>query len=160
MPEISSQPQSLKCHSTPTRCTSSAIPILVLESESGSMPAEQVYWVQELGLRYEERDILNTDEWLSDIHVTAVNKLLKAQFPEQNGLQGTLALSELCRFQSSPVDMVQIVNISRGHWVCVSNVFSSPGVVEIFDSMPAYSTTSSTLKRQVSGVRKCTRILS
>ena len=38
--------------------------------------------------------------------------------------------------------------------MCVSNVFSPPGVVEVFDSMPAYSTTSSTLKKQVASILK------
>ena len=38
--------------------------------------------------------------------------------------------------------------------MCVSNVFSPPGVVEIFNSMPAYSTTSSGLKRQVAAILK------
>ena len=84
----------------------------------------------------------------------AANKLLKEQYPQQNGLQDTLVLAELCHFKSSPTDFVQIVNISRSRWVCVSNVFSSPGVVEVFDSMPAYSTTSSGLKRQVAAILK------
>ena len=155
--ELSSPLQLLpKYHSTPTRGASAPSPIVVSESESGSRstPAEQEYWIQELGLRNKERDILITGDWLNDLHVAAVNKLLKAQFPHQNGLQDTLALADLCRFQSSPTDFVQVVNISRSHWVCVSNVFSPPGVVEVFDSMPAYSTTSSTLKKQVASILK------
>ena len=77
-----------------------------------------------------------------------------AVYPHQNGLQDTLALADLCRFRSSPTDSVQIVNISCSHWVCASNVFSPPGVVEVFDRMPAYSTTSSALKRQVAAILK------
>ena len=136
-----SLPLQPKYHSTPTRGASATSPIVISESESGSRstPAEQEYWVQELGLRNEERDILHTGDWLNDLHVAAVNKLLKAQFPQQNGLQDTLALADLCRFQSSPTDFVKIVNISRSHWVCVSNVFSPPGVVEVFDSTPAHT---------------------
>ena len=107
-----------------------------------------------MGLKNREKDILSTGEWLSDAHMEAVNKLLKEQYPQQNGLQDTLVLAELCRFKSSPTDFVQIVNISRSHWVCVSNVFLSPGVVEVFDSMPAYSTTSSGLKKQVAAILK------
>ena len=84
----------------------------------------------------------------------AANKLLKEQYPQQNGLQDTLVLAELYRFKSSPTDFVQIVNISHSHWVCVSNVFSSPRVVGVFDSMLAYSTTLSGLKRQVSAILK------
>ena len=38
------------------------------------------------------------------------------------------------------------------HWVCVSNKLSSPGVVEVFDSMPAV--VSSTLTTQVAAIIK------
>jgi hypothetical protein len=113
-----------------------------------------VYWVQELGLKIREKHVLSTGDWISDLHMQAANKLLKEQYPKQNGLQDTLVLAELCRFRSSPTDFIQIVNISRSHWVCVSNVFSSSGVVEVFDSMPAYSTSSSSLKRQVAAMLK------
>ena len=62
-------------------------------------------------------------------------------------------LAELCRYRSiAAIDFVQIVNICRSHWVCVSNIFSPPGIVEVFDSMPAYSMTSSGLKRQVAAI--------
>ena len=152
-PELS-LPHHSPRHSTPKLGTTPSDPIFILENESGSAPADEVYWVQELGLKSEEKHILSTGEWLSDIHVAAANKLLKEQYPHQNGLQDTLALAELCRFRSSPTDFIQIVNISRSHWVCVSNVFSSPGVVEVFDSMPAYSTTLSGLKRQVAAILK------
>ena len=36
----------------------------------------------------------------------------------------------------------------------MSNIFSPPGIVEVFDSMPAYSMTSSGLKRQVAAILK------
>ena len=42
-----------------------------------------------------------------------------------------------------------MLNISQSHWVCVSDMLSPPGVVEVYDSMPAYSQHSSVLKRQV-----------
>ena len=45
-------------------------------------------------------------------------------------------------------NFVQIVNISCIHWVCVSNVLSSPGVVEVCDSKPNCSV-GSVLHRQV-----------
>ena len=47
---------------------------------------------------------------------------------------------------------MQILHISANHWVCASNVFSPPGVCDIFDSMPA--TYSSTLIRQVAAMMK------
>ena len=49
------------------------------------------------------------------------------------------------------------VHFACMHSVChytVLHVFSSTGIVEVFDSMPAYSTTSSGLKRQVAAILK------
>ena len=55
---------------------------------------------------------------------------------------------------SPPQDFVQIVNLSRQHWVCVSNVLSSPGVVDVYDSIPAYSRGSNTLQQQIAAILK------
>ena len=113
------------------------------------------YWIPQLLLTHAEKDILeSTHDWLSDLHINAANQLLKSQFPDQNGLQDTLTLSAMHPYKSSPRDFVQIMNIARNHWVCVANVFSSPGVVEVFDSMPSYSISSSSLKKQVAAVIK------
>ena len=89
--------------------------MFVLEQDSGSAPAGEVHWVEELGLKSQDKLILSTGEWLTDLYVAAANKLLKRQYPHQNGLQDTLALADQCRFRSSPTDFVQIVNISRSH---------------------------------------------
>ena len=91
-------------------------------------------------------------EWLSDEHVRAANKLLHLQFPTINGLQDPAILYERSRYQSGAQNFVQIINISQSHWVCASNMLSPPGVVEVYDSMPAYPTHSSVLKRQVAAI--------
>jgi len=113
---------------------------------------EALYWIKPLGLMEEDRKRLVTGDWLSDNHISAALKLLKKQYPHQNGLQSTQLLAKKLQWQSSNTDFVQILHISANHWVCASNVFSPPGVCDIFDSMPA--TYSSTLIRQVAAMMK------
>lgn len=97
---------------------------------------------------------LQEGEWLTDKHVNVFNNLVSCQFPAQNGVQCPLLLSELLKYGSSNEDFVQIVNLSRQHWVCVSNIFSSPGVVDVYDSIPRYSMKSFALKTQVATIMK------
>lgn len=112
------------------------------------------YWVKELGLHVEDKDIICNGDWLTDKHVNAMNKLLTDQFPVQEGLQDTLLLAFHSKYQSGVSNFVQVVNVSKQHWVCISNILSPPGVVEIYDSVPNYSFNSLSLKKQVAAILK------
>ena len=92
-------------------------------------------------------------KWLNDKHIYAASKLLKTQYPQQNGLMSTQLLAKKLQWNSSNVDFVQIVHVSGNHWTCISNVHSSPGVCDIYDSMPASK--CSTLTKQVAAVMQC-----
>ena len=59
------------------------------------------------------------NEWLTDKHINAVNNLLSHRFPSQNGLTCPLILDEYKKYESCSDNFVQIINISRKHWVCV-----------------------------------------
>ena len=102
----------------------------------------------------EDKCQLQQGEWLTDKHVNVFNNLVSCQFPKQNGFQCPLLLGELLNYGSSNEDFVQIVNLSRQHWVCVSNIFSSPGVVDVYDSIPSYSMKSFALQTQVATIMK------
>ena len=67
-------------------------------------------------------------------HIAAGNKLLKAIFPNQNGLQDTGLLSNK-RWNSKPEGFVQVLHVAGNHWVCASNKLSADHTVEIFDSL-------------------------
>ena len=56
-------------------------------------------------------------EVVTDKHISAVNKLLRHQYPNQNGLQDTILLAERSLWDSEPNRFIQIINISRQHWV-------------------------------------------
>ena len=95
-PDLSLPHQSQKCHSTPTPGITPTDPIFIPEQDSRSAPADEVHWVKELGPKGQDKYILSTGEWLTDLHVAAANKLLKEQYPLQNGLQDTFALADRC----------------------------------------------------------------
>lgn len=82
-----------------------------------------------------------------------MNILLRKQFPAQNGLQDTLELSKKLQWRSSSTDFVQIIHVSQNHWVCVSNCLTPPGVVEVYDSLPA--TFNATLLKQIAAIVRC-----
>lgn len=95
---------------------------------------------------------MSKHQWLNDNHITVAQELLQKQFPQQNGLQSTLLLAEKLQYRSSSRGFVQIVNISRVHWVCVSNINCPPEVVEVFDSIPSYSIKSHALHEQIAAI--------
>ena len=114
---------------------------------------ETEYWVKELGLSKHDEQVLSSGEWLNDQLIQAAMTLLRKQFPDQNGLQSTQILARNLQWLSSNTDFVQILHISQSHWVCASNIFSSPEVCDLYDSMPPVY--SSTLTSQVAAMMKC-----
>lgn len=112
------------------------------------------YWVQSLDLNWTDESQLRNGEWLTDKHITAANKLLRKQHPSQNGLKDPLILAEKRWWTSGADDFVQIINLSRQHWVCVSNISCPPGIVDVYDSILAYSTGSVALRKQVAAIMK------
>ena len=52
-----------------------------------------MYWLPEYDLTFDDQQVLSGGCWLSSEHIYAVHTFLKKQYPEQNGLQDTLPLS-------------------------------------------------------------------
>ena len=76
-------------------------------------------------------ETLQSGEWLSDIHISFAQDLLRKQFPDVDGLQSPL-LSQNNRFFQIANEGVQIHHISSNHWV-TSCSFNQE--VNIYDSM-------------------------
>ena len=91
-------------------------------------------------------------EWLTATHMSAANCLLRAQFPTQNGLQDTCVLKQSGRWSSSTDGFIQILHVSSSHWACVSNKFSCPGSVDLFDSMHTVPVEDGTIVMQVCSI--------
>ena len=105
------------------------------DSPLPSSPELTTSWVADLHLSVADEKILLSGEWLSSNHISAANRLMKCQFPSQNGLQDTCVLKQGRVWSSNADNFVQIIHISSGHWACLSNKFSSAGQVDLYDSL-------------------------
>ena len=84
--------------------------------------------------------------------MSAANCLLRAQFLTQKGLQDTCVLKQSGRWSSAPDGFIQILYVSSSHWACVSNKFSFPGSVDLFDSMHTVPAEDGTILMQVCSI--------
>ena len=112
------------------------------------------YWVKNLGLKVSDKEELYSGEWLSDMHINAAQRCLRDQYPQKNGLQNTLMLNHKQIYNSGQCNLVQIVNVSDQHWVCLSTSSKQPGVIDMYDSMPSCSKNSPSLKMQACAILK------
>ena len=111
-------------------------------------------WLPKLNLNASNRRILSSGQWLTDKHVRAALMCLAKQFPSINGLQDTLLLYEFQQYNSTTENMIQIINVNQNHWVCLSTINASAGVIDVFDSMPSLSRTSMSLQYQAAAILK------
>ena len=124
-----------------------------IDVEQVKTPEPTVYWLPELNLTFDDQEILTGGRWLSSRHISAVYTLLKKQYPQQSGLQDTLQLSNNYRWASNSKNFVQIIHIFQNHWVCVSNVLTPKGVVEVYDSLAPIC--NNTLTGQIAAIMQC-----
>ncbi len=110
------------------------------------------YWIETLLLFKTDKENLQNGGWLSDAHVYAASKLLKNQYPTQNGLLSPLPLYHNLVWKSSNTDFIQIINVCGHHWVCASNIGCPPNSCCVYDSLyPNYSTS---LTNQLAAIMK------
>lgn len=108
------------------------------------------YWLEDLEVYKEEKKILVEGGWISDNLITAVQRLLKTNYPLIGGLQPTI-LGETLNFEVQRREFVQVLNVYGSHWLTVSNVFCRPGVINIYDSISNCALSSQT-KRQIASI--------
>ena len=113
---------------------------------------ELTSWINELGLSVADETTLVCGKWLSANHISAANRLLRAQFPSQNGLQDTCVLQQKGTWSSNPDGFVQIIFISHGHWACISNKYSSLWIVALFDSLHTVPSGDGSIVKQVCSI--------
>ena len=92
----------------------------VSTSSVGSPDSE--FWISNLGLFFKDKKILQSDEWLNDNIIQAVQVLLKGQFGSDiAGWQSPL-LGQVAQFKTViDKSFLQIMRISN-HWILVSNL--------------------------------------
>lgn len=66
-------------------------------------------WIKELGLTQAEHSIVSSGEKITATHVAATSKLLRGQFPDQNGLQDTNVLMHQQPYTLAPHDFIRLL---------------------------------------------------
>ena len=91
---------------------------------------------------------------LTDNVINVLQKMLKKQFPDANGLQDPL-LDQLLRYhiyQNTP--FVQVIHNGRYHWLALSTYGCKQGEIFVLDSKFNYSLSKQT-KKQICALLHC-----
>ena len=95
-------------------------------------------WLPELFLRAEDKQLIETGDWLSDRHIAAAQMFLKKKIPKVDGVPTvdglklpTLAEAGRCNILVG--EGVHILNDSNKHWVCVSIIGCPPNTTNVYD---------------------------
>lgn len=107
---------------------------LTAQSDPPCKPTK--YWLEDLQLTQEDKQVVSKGKWLTDSVITAAQKLMKRKYPHIGGLQNTV-LAETLSFDVQRGQFVQVLNVSRSHWITVSNIGCKPAAIAVYDSMPS-----------------------
>ncbi len=120
------------------------------------MLPELTSWVDSLYLSEKDHQSLRCGECLTANHICAAHRMLKSQFPGQNGLQDTHYLSVYNDWKSNPENFVQILYVNSAHWVCLSNCMydCENGCVDLYDSMISDPPEDGSIVRQACTIMK------
>jgi hypothetical protein len=99
-----------------------------------------------LQLRNVEKDILEQGHMLTDNHLHAAGRLLKAQFPFINGFQDT-TLAMAAGMNTMAVESIQFHNNAQLHWLLSTSI---GGTVKVFDSI--YRVPNNSMRQQLRDV--------
>ena len=72
--------------------------------------------------------------WLNQKLINVGQKMLQAKFPDTEGLNDVGCSDTPTNSGKATTNFVQILNVDRSHWVCVSTKFCPPSTVNVFDS--------------------------
>ena len=78
--------------------------------------------VDKITLNQVDKHIILSGEWLWGTHLTAVQQLLKKQYPNINGLKDTLLIMQEGNIISA--GSIQILHVNNNHWITLSTLQS------------------------------------
>ena len=83
-----------------------------------------MHWLQfgNISLYSNDKEDVVDGQWLTDLHMNAVQYMLKSQFPYVSGLHSTL----ICK--SGPAE-IQILFVNNNHWITVSTKCDGADVI-------------------------------
>ena len=82
-----------------------------------------------------KKEILTNNHCLNDLHLSAVQHLIKTQFNHIEGLRNTLVLQS-ANVVPMPKGSLQVVHVNNNHWI-VASTLESDGKADIivYDSL-------------------------
>ena len=112
------------------------------EVEYPEICSKTKYWthIGKYKLTLAERKILINGQWLNDLHVNAVQHLVKNKFSQLGGLQNTV-LFQSTTFRPLPKGSLQILHINNNHWIVVSTLKNDVDIT-VYDSLNAIISTA------------------
>eukprot|EP00731_Ephydatia_muelleri_P022317 Em0014g908a len=125
------QPCSSWCHAGRSCCNTSAITnctthlVITVSDEQPSVPNKKLLDVAVLD---------DPDGWLDDEHISAAQDLLQQQHPNVSDLQSSTLQYTRTFDVHKDKPFVQRLHENRNHWITVSTVGCSTGVVQVYDS--------------------------
>ena len=117
--------------------TSNPSKIINVQQESKCETTNTSVWtiVGSTILTMQDRRVLESEEWLSDKHIHAAQQLLKKQHPQIAGLQDTILQVTGVFDVHGSREFVQCLNLGSSHWMVVSTLGCTSGVVRVYDSL-------------------------
>ena len=73
--------------------------------------------------------------------------LLKAAYPGIGGGPQNTILGETLAFDIAQTEFVQVLNVSKNHWITVSSLGCKKGHIDSLDSLPSVGISSRTKKQ-------------
>ena len=89
------------------------------------------YWINDLRLYFEDKQILQENEDLNDRHITATITIIAAQFPDLPPVQSSLRTQKISLLQSGQDNSLFFHNYNH-HWALT---YFNEGVVHLYDSL-------------------------
>ena len=89
-------------------------------------------------LSFAEKETLCSKNWLSDLHINAIQVLLKQQYPRIGGLQNVVLLQSSKSTKPFPTTShgsLQVVPVNNSHWIVVSTLNCCRADVTVYDSL-------------------------
>ena len=105
------------------------------ESSGGEMESAELT-INGQNVYKSDLQLLKSDhEWLNERLINAGQRMLLENFPNTAGLHDICFSDTLAFPCDPPKDVVQILNVTSTHWICISNKDCKPGTVKVYDSL-------------------------
>ena len=113
--------------------------ILINVDDDSDTPSDA--WLKFNGItlyKIDKYSLLKDVSWINGSHMTAVQLLLRSQFPHLKSLQDTLK-QDINKMQPAPTGSLQILLINHNHWVVASICGTNNGTdITLYDSMYSF----------------------